>query len=223
MAEAVPARTGEDREAGKDVAAAVYRRLTGRAAGPARTDDGETFDRHTLACLIAVASAEAEALETKAAARLGLDGSEISLLFERFFPGHDPTPFADTRDDTPVDDEADMLHGLLCEHVGATGFVGEMFAIMVAWRALEPNHLWEDMGLAERPELSRLMARHFPALAAANTNGMRWKRYLYRALCESQGFVACAAPTCAACDEVAVCFGAETGESRLAAMPRGRG
>ena len=87
---------------------------------------------------------------------------------------------------------------------------------MVARRAMEPNHLWEDLGLRDRSELSRLLMRHFAPLARDNTRNMRWKRFFYRKLCEDDGVVMCSTPVCAQCGDFAECFGDESGESRMA-------
>lgn len=38
------------------------------------------------------------------------------------------------------------------------------------------GHLWQDLGLFNRGELSRLLATHFPTLAAGNTQNMKWKK-----------------------------------------------
>jgi nitrogen fixation protein NifQ len=81
---------------------------------------------------------------------------------------------------------------------------------------MEPNHLWEDLGLVERPDLTKLMNRHFTPLASKNTRNMRWKRFLYRSLCEAEGFTMCPSPTCDSCSEFSVCYGDDSGESVLA-------
>jgi nitrogen fixation protein NifQ len=87
---------------------------------------------------------------------------------------------------------------------------------MIACRTMEQNHLWEDLGLRDRSELSRLLARHFAPLAARNTNNMRWKRFFYRTLCETDGIVMCSTPVCTSCGDFNICFGDESGVSRLA-------
>jgi nitrogen fixation protein NifQ len=45
---------------------------------------------------------------------------------------------------------------------------------------------------------------------------MRWKRFFYRMLCEAEGFTLCSTPVCTDCTDFDLCFGEETGESRLA-------
>jgi nitrogen fixation protein NifQ len=89
-------------------------------------------------------------------------------------------------------------------------------AAMLARRAQSPDHLWQDLGLRNRGELSRLMARHFRPLAARNSQDMKWKKFLYRMICRDAGYSLCTAPSCGECADFAACFGDESGESRLA-------
>lgn len=79
----------------------------------------------------------------------------------------------------------------------------------------------EDLGLRNRGELSRLLMRHFAPLATQNTRNMRWKRFFYRKLCEADGMVLCTTPVCTDCTDFDLCFGEESGESRLARTRRG--
>ena len=95
-----------------------------------------------------------------------------------------------------------------------------ILARMIARRAMRPDHLWQDLGLFDRTELNRLLARHFPTLHAGNTANMKWKKYFYRKLCEAEGFVLCTAPSCSVCGDFAACFGSEDGESRMAQARR---
>jgi nitrogen fixation protein NifQ len=49
---------------------------------------------------------------------------------------------------------------------------------------------------------------------------MKWKKFLYRMICRDEGFRLCSAPSCSECDDFAVCFGEESGESLLARTRR---
>ncbi len=109
-----------------------------------------------------------------------------------------------------------MVRALLAQNYSFDGPVGPWLAGILARRALEPNHLWEDLGLAERGDLSKLLLRHFGVLAGKNTRNMRWKKFLYRSLCEAEGFSMCPSPTCDACPEFDICYGDDSGESVLA-------
>jgi nitrogen fixation protein NifQ len=91
---------------------------------------------------------------------------------------------------------------------------------MIARRAQRPNHLWQDLGLRDRGELSLLMNRHFKPLALRNNQDMKWKKFLYRMICADASFTLCTAPSCRECDDFDVCFGDESGESLLARIRR---
>jgi len=194
---------------------------------PAR-DEGDAFDIHVLACVIAVAVSEVEAGKGDLCAATGLDAAMLEAVADHWFP------FADveirspaTGELAPLEAEEEMLLDLLLAHAAVDPYrpIGEpdlpaILARMIARRAMRPDHLWQDLGLFDRSELNRLLARHFPTLAAGNTANMKWKKYFYRKLCEAEGFVLCTAPSCAQCNDFAVCFGAEDGESRMAQARR---
>jgi nitrogen fixation protein NifQ len=120
----------------------------------------------------------------------------------------------------PDDDEVDMVRDLLLTNRTNADDESRWLAQMVARRAVEPSHLWEDLGLRNREELSQLLKRHFAPLADRNTRGMRWKRFFYRMLCEDDGFLLCATPVCTECCDFESCFGDEDGEGRLARRRR---
>jgi nitrogen fixation protein NifQ len=112
-------------------------------------------------------------------------------------------------------DEACLLD-LLTQCASERSAFQTRLAAMIARRAQSPNHLWQDLGLRNRGELSRLMGRHFRPLAARNTNDMKWKKFLYRMICRDAGYSLCTAPSCSECCDFEHCFGDESGESRLA-------
>lgn len=71
-------------------------------------------------------------------------------------------------------------------------------------------HLWEDLGLWSRPTLTKLIARNFPSLAEQNSKNMRWKKFLFKQLCDQNGRYVCRAPSCEECDESHICFSHES-------------
>jgi nitrogen fixation protein NifQ len=83
-----------------------------------------------------------------------------------------------------------------------------MAGILVA-ACLGNDHLWQDLGLWSRRELSELMQRNFPELAARNDRDMKWKKFLYKQLCETEGIYTCRAPSCQECSDYEECFGPE--------------
>ncbi len=195
------------------VGTAAYRLLTGCHPADAAVDDDFSFDRHVLASILAVAAMEDGAM----AARAGLAAADLVSLMAQWFPVAGGSGIAwFTQDKDTDDEEVAMVRDLLLAHRSSEDDIGRWLAAMIARRAMEPNHLWEDLGLRDRSELTRLLSRHFAPIAARNTKNMRWKRFFYRALCESDGFVMCTTPVCTECRDFDLCFGDESGESRMA-------
>jgi nitrogen fixation protein NifQ len=71
------------------------------------------------------------------------------------------------------------------------------------------DHLWHDLGLWSRPQLTALLHYNFPELAARNTHDMKWKKFLYKQLCEEEGIYLCRAPSCQVCVDYGQCYGSE--------------
>ncbi len=181
----------------------------------------DAFDAHVVASSVSLAVAEAAREGTTVACGLGLGSRDLTemvsevfpharALFERLDPAEDPAVAAD---------EA-CLRELLTRYTTLGTPLELRLAVLVARRAQRPNHLWQDLGLRHRRELSWLMSRHFEGLAAKNGQDMKWKKFLYRTICRDEGFGLCTAPTCGECTDFGDCFGEEGGESLLAVQRR---
>ena len=112
------------------------------------------------------------------------------------------------------DDEVAEVLDLLLDHADETaGTAEERHAVAetVAVACLGDNHLWQDLQLPHRTALSALMAKWFPRLAAKNSGDMKWKRFIYRQLCDRAEVQACRAPSCGVCSDQGHCFGSEDG------------
>jgi nitrogen fixation protein NifQ len=207
---------GHDRNCA-DTGAAAYRLLTGCDPADASVEDDASFDRHVLASILAVAAMEGGVV----AERAGLTNNDLARLIEQQFPAATDVP-ASWRAPTekPEDDETAMVRDLLLANRSTEGEISQWLSAMVARRAMEPNHLWEDLGLRDRDELTRLLDRHFQPIACKNTKNMKWKRFFYRSMCEDDGFVMCSTPVCTQCADFHRCYGDESGESRLAQRRR---
>jgi len=110
------------------------------------------------------------------------------------------------------DDEVDEVRTLLIHFADPqAGSAAEIKGVAetVALACLGDNHLWQDLQLPSRRELSALMGYWFPALKARNDRDMKWKKFLYKQLCERAEIQACRAPSCAVCTDYGVCFGPE--------------
>jgi nitrogen fixation protein NifQ len=107
-------------------------------------------------------------------------------------------------------DEVADVRALLLAHAAAdAGPEVDQVAETVAVACLGDNHLWQDLQLANRAELSALLQRWFPALVDKNRLDMKWKKFLYKQLCEREEVLVCKAPSCAVCSDHALCFGPE--------------
>ena len=110
------------------------------------------------------------------------------------------------------DDEVVDVRELLLEHADlSAGSADELRAMAqaVAVACLGDNHLWQDLQLAHRAELTALMGHWFPALARKNDRDMKWKKFLYKQLCEREEIFVCKSPSCAVCSDYTNCFGPE--------------
>ncbi len=188
----------------------LYHVLMSNAAG----GHCDGFDAHVAASALAIAAgAEPQSMLEGT----GLEREQLLELASEVFPALRetlatvlPRDVAITR--TP--DEA-CLRELLGRATNGTP-VSLCFATIIARRCLQPNHLWQDLGLRNRRELSWLMERHFPMLASRNRSDMKWKKFLYRTICRDEGFGLCVAPVCDECSDYEGCFGAEEGAELLA-------
>nr|WP_083635866.1 nitrogen fixation protein NifQ [Rhizobium gallicum] len=179
--------------------------------------DGEVeFDEYVLACVFSRALEEIDAGEATATEATGLSRAELRDILTSRFPARLASAFSlEEVSDPALGMEEELLRGMLLAHARAGDMTSARFAKIIARRALRDDHLWRDLGLSDQAELSRLLATHFPKLASGNTQNMRWKKYLYRKLCEAEGFSLCTATSCRECNDFNDCFGPEEGKSRL--------
>lgn len=79
-------------------------------------------------------------------------------------------------------------------------------ACIVASASMGFHHLWQDLGLVERPRLGMLMRECFFELSDLNQPPMRWKKFFYRQLCLLHGALVCRSPSCSECSSYSECF-----------------
>lgn len=139
-------------------------------------------------------------------ATLGLAPHVFRQLWERYFPGDHLRLQNGAAEDIP---ELTDLINLLLDYRAGRGEAEAWMAQIVAWGCAGRDHLWQDLGLANRKELSILMESAFPALAALNTGDMKWKKFIYRHYCARDGIYVCPAPSCGECADYAKCFAPE--------------
>jgi len=189
---------------------------------PARCEDG--MDRHDwYAGMMAYArGADNDDLLARMYASLytgsgalppgwGLPAPVFAALLEHHFPGY-PYPLAVAVEPSAGRSrqaEVADLEYLLVEHRAGRSISELWMAAIVAGACLGNDHLWQDLGLWNRADLGRLMHGNFPSLAARNVHDMKWKKFLYKQLCEADGVRVCRAPSCEVCTDYQDCFGPE--------------
>ncbi|WP_338113758.1 nitrogen fixation protein NifQ [Thiococcus pfennigii] len=184
---------------GRNDAERLYARLMAGAVG--------TGNDRVVACIYASWCTGAGAMPDW----LGLAPADFARLLAHHFPGVrlDPAPNPGRAPPAERRDEADDLVRLMWAHRAEDSPAVRWMAELVAAGCLASDHLWQDLGLWSRADLTELMRRNFPTLAARNDKDMKWKRFLYRQLCETEGIRLCRSPSCEACCDYHVCFGPE--------------
>ncbi|MDR0701894.1 MAG: nitrogen fixation protein NifQ [Azoarcus sp.] len=176
--------------------------LLARAASPHALVDP---NRPVLASLLAGHLCGEGVLPTD----LGLPATELENLWNAYFPGPRPVPWPVPPNRTVDIPERQDLVSLLLAHRAAC-FPSETWLAFIVARACAGNdHLWHDLGLANRGELSSLLYNAFPSLARQNTEDMKWKKFIYRFYCARDGIYVCPAPSCGECVDYAQCFAPE--------------
>jgi nitrogen fixation protein NifQ len=196
----------------------LYIQLRARPSDLGRADP---FTAHVFCCALSICLHESGIRSGALGGALGLNRDELLRLVDRWAPETRAYIDFDAESETvTLDDEEEQIRELLQRfQVNSSEETGWLASILTK-RSMAPRHLWQDLGLAHRDELGRLMRERFPNMAERNVNHMKWKKFFYRSLCEMEGFVLCASPTCRECSDFHDCFGDESGESALARLSR---
>lgn len=194
-----PAQAMVGADSNADAASLLFSELASHAAG--HSND------HALACMIASLCTGGGALPDW----LGLEPPAFACLLRRHFPGVDlgDRPNIGRPLHGKRQEERDELVDLMLLDKAGDCPSEVWMAHIIAAGCMASDHLWQDLGLWDRTELTALMRRNFPPLAARNVKDMKWKKFLYKQLCEAEGIYACRAPSCEVCVDYTVCFGPE--------------
>jgi len=189
---------------------------------PLLDEEGAAFDRMVLTSILEKCLVERDQFGGRLADRVGIAGTRLAILLMLNVPGH-PLLAPEDYEASPEPEEQGWVRDLLLRNVATDLEITPWLAEIIARRAMQANHLWEDLGLPNRDALNKLMWRHFTALFEANQGRMRWKRFFYRALCEEEGLSHCTSPTCADCEDVERCFEPDSVEAQIARSKRNQG
>jgi nitrogen fixation protein NifQ len=141
---------------------------------------------------------------------LGLARDTLGALLTRHFPGAVelegfPEHIADAQHQPFVDQLRTLL--LRFERTPVANAVDAWcFATIIATACLRPDHLWRDLGLDGRDDVTEIMTRHYPRLVARNVDNLRWKKFLAQQLALAHGRVPAPAPGCPGCEDFGFCF-----------------
>lgn len=142
---------------------------------------------------------------------LGLEPESFEALLAIRFPGFSTgtaAPSGRKLDFSRMLEKDDLIR-LLRDHCATAPPERDWVIGLIVAACLGEDHLWQDLGLWQRADLSALISHNFPALAARNVKDMKWKKFLYKQLCESEGIYVCRSPTCEACADYLKCYGPE--------------
>ncbi|WP_408279382.1 nitrogen fixation protein NifQ [Paraburkholderia sediminicola] len=140
---------------------------------------------------------------------LGLPQPAWRALLERHFvhaPASLPAlPPVDTSEHAAF---VETLHALLLTYASAAVDTNDArcLASIVAHACLRPDHLWRDLGLAGREEVTWMLTRYFPTLVVLNVDNLRWKKFLAQQRALSLGLQPGPAPGCPGCEDYGHCF-----------------
>lgn len=100
-----------------------------------------------------------------------------------------------------------LLRVLLDAYSAPQSVITPLVTSVLVHACLRPDHLWRDLGLTGREDVTALLTHHYPGLVARNTRNLRWKKFLAYSACEHAGLPAAAAPGCATCEDHDFCYG----------------
>ncbi len=142
---------------------------------------------------------------------LGLEPVQFELLMTTYFPGLDICSYAPSGKELDYSRmlEKEDLIKLLQNFSIQKDQENEWFIALIVSACLGSDHLWQDLGFWQRSDLSEFLAYNYPDLAKRNHKDMKWKKFLYKQLCEAEGLYLCRAPSCEVCNDYSDCFGSE--------------
>ena len=142
---------------------------------------------------------------------LGLSRVEFTSMMRLLFPTADTGQFDHYGKELDIarSDEHDELRQLFLSHADADPRINEWVADILVAGCMGGDHLWQDLGLWSRKDLTALIRTAFTPLADKNVQDMKWKKFFYKQLCVQEGVYTCRAPSCQVCPDYQECFGPE--------------
>ena len=182
---------------GTDKDALVAGALTSGNWESAPTTPRDPFSVHVFNCMVAPSPHGINGLRRTIGETLGLCSADLDALVTTYPSSIAVRPGGAT-----------LGNCILTKRKSSSRFVRSLSRRRFARNRLARLHAGPSLHVAEpslarsrrlstRGDLNRLMRERFPALAARNTQNMKWKHF-YRCLCEMEGFSS-SRPSCAEC------------------------
>jgi nitrogen fixation protein NifQ len=142
---------------------------------------------------------------------LGMVEDEYLIMMARHFPGVDALSLIRQRNLVDGERAAELkdLRELLLSNCSGRSEAERWMAEIVTAGCTGSDHLWQDLGLWRRADLTKLMRDNFEPLALRNVKDMKWKKFLYKQMCDAEGIYVCRSPSCEVCVDYDNCFGSE--------------
>jgi len=141
----------------------------------------------------------------------GLERPDFAALKNSYFadyPLPENAPSGNRLDFQQMLERQDLIN-LLKQYSNPQAVEVDWIIVILVAGCLGRDHLWQDLGLWSRTQLSALLNYNFPELAAKNVHDMKWKKFLYKQLCEEQGLNLCRMPSCEFCVDYLKCYSSE--------------
>ncbi|MES2070590.1 MAG: nitrogen fixation protein NifQ [Pseudomonadota bacterium] len=100
----------------------------------------------------------------------------------------------------------DLVQLLLDHRSAYSDQHADWLARAIAAATFGTRHLWQDLGLSGRTQVSALLSNYFPSLHRRNVQDLKWKKFLYAELGLRQGNPGLRPPECNHCDQFRICF-----------------
>lgn len=112
---------------------------------------------------------------------------------------------ADLLDDW-LPDRFPLLVKMLWGHRTSDHRLSQRLTLALSAACFGRQHLWQDLGLRGRADVSSLISQWFPTLFALNTQDLKWKRFFFQELGTRLGEPDLRPPGCDGCDNKLSCF-----------------
>jgi nitrogen fixation protein NifQ len=99
------------------------------------------------------------------------------------------------------------MRGMLWAHRAGADALNAVLSNVLASACFGGRHLWQDLGLERRQDVSEMLCMFFTDLFQSNERHLRWKHHLFESLGTRLGRGGLRAPACEACEDFGICFG----------------